>query len=277
MKRGRTPILSPLEFTDTVISMDIAKKSTVIFDAVGMEKERDYANSLADGFKNAIGENLIDYDTMTVSGSCQTSQAMALYYGIFEKEEEQKAVERLLDFIKEYDDHLYTGILGARVIFHVLSKFGYTDLAFKMIAREDHPSYGNRIKRGATTLWETFFVEDENGFYKINSINHHFWGDISAWFIKCLAGINLNPQENDVNSVEIKPCFATDLDYAKAHHVAPTGKIVSGWKRENDKIILNVEIPDKMTANAVLEKGYVFADGCSKKAVKTGEYIVFKV
>ena len=152
MKRGRTPILSPLEFTDTVISMDIAKKFAVIFDAVGMEKERDYANSLADGFKNAIGENRIDYDTMTVSGSCQTSQAMALYYGIFEKEEEQKAVERLLDFIKEYDDHLYTGVLGARVIFHVLSKFGYTDLAFKMIAREDHPSYGNRIKRGATTL-----------------------------------------------------------------------------------------------------------------------------
>ena len=75
-------------------------------------------------------------------------------------------------------------------------------------------------------------------------------------------------KENDENSVEIKPCFATDLDYAKAHHVAPAGKIVSGWKRENDKIILNVEIPDKMTANAVLEKGYVFADGCSKKAVK---------
>ena len=36
--------------------MDIAKKFAVIFDAVGMEKERDYANSLADGFKNAIGD-----------------------------------------------------------------------------------------------------------------------------------------------------------------------------------------------------------------------------
>ncbi|MBR5517454.1 MAG: family 78 glycoside hydrolase catalytic domain [Clostridia bacterium] len=273
---GRTPILSPLEFTDSVISMDIAEKSAVIFNAVGMEKERDYAKSLAEGFKKAVRDNMIDYDTMTVAGNCQTSQAMALFYGIFEKEEEQKALKRLIDFIREYDDHMYTGVLGARVIFHVLSKFGYTDLAFKMIVRDDHPSYGNWIARGATTLWETFFVEDEKGFYKINSINHHFWGDISGWFIKCLAGINLNPYCEDVNYVEIKPCFATELDYAKAHHIAPAGKIVSKWKRENDKIILNVEIPDKMTATAILEKGYTFVDGCSEKLIKTGEYIVVK-
>ena len=35
-------------------------------------------------------------------------------------------------------------------------KNGEVDLAYNMIVRPDYPSYGNWVKRGATTLWEGF-------------------------------------------------------------------------------------------------------------------------
>ena len=260
---------APLEVTDSIISMDIANKMAFLFDAVGLKEEYYFALLFADKLKKAIRDNLIDYDTMTAFGNCQTSQAMCLYYNVFNEEEEETAFRRLLDMIHKEDDHMDVGVLGGRVIFHVLSKFGQSDLAYKMITRPDYPSYGNWIERGATTLWECFFPEDG---YDVYSANHHFWGDISSWFIKRIAGINYNPYGNDLTRLEICPSFVSALTDAEGYHISPKGKILSSWKREENKIILNLEIPSEISTSLVLEKGYSFVDRTTEKNVSTGTY-----
>ena len=103
-------------------------------------------------------------------------------------------------------------------------------------------------------------------------MNHHFWGDISAWFIKNLAGIQLNPNKHDVNTVEIKPSFLAALDYVSAYHIAPSGKISVSWKREEQTIILEIEIPDEISAVAEVEMEFGFEDGSRLRPVKTGTY-----
>lgn len=268
---GGIPPKAPLILTDSIMSMDIANKMSVMFDAVGMVSERAFAKKIASGYREAIRKHLIDFNTMTAEGNCQSSQAMCLYYGVFEKEEEPMALQRLLALIHDEDDHMDVGVLGGRVIFHVLSKYGYSDLAYKMIIGPDFPSYGYLIEKGATTLWESFFPDDRRA-----SLNHHFWGDISAWFIKCLAGIRFNPQGNDITSVDIRPSFVEALDHAEGYYTAPMGKILSSWKKTEDGVILALQIPEAMKATAYLEKGFVFADGSSVKTVSSGEYKIFK-
>ena len=61
---------------------------------------------------------------------------------------------RLLEAIHAADDHITTGVLGARVIFRVLTERGDADLAIKLITRPDAPSYGVMIADGHTTLTE---------------------------------------------------------------------------------------------------------------------------
>lgn len=268
---GGRPPKAPLVVTDSIMSMDIANKMSVMFEAIGMASEQAFAKKIASDYREAIRKHLIDFDTMTAEGNCQSSQAMCLYYGVFEKEEEPMALQRLLALIHDEDDHMDVGVLGGRVIFHVLSKFGYSDLAYQMITRPDYPSYGYWIEKGATTLWESFFPDDRR-----DSMNHHFWGDISAWFIKCLAGIRFNPRGNDIQSVDIRPSFVEALDDAEGYYTAPMGKILSSWKKTEDGVLLNLQIPEAMKATAYLEKGFVFADGSSVKTVSSGEYKIFK-
>ena len=244
------PPKTPLIVTDSVISMDIAKKVAFMLEAVGMKSEAEYAKRQYEAYRKAIRDNLICFDTMTFEGNCQTSQAMGLYYGIFENEEREKAFDVLLKLIHDADDHMDLGVLGGRVIFHVLSDFGYTDLALHMITRPDYPSYGNWLKRGATTLWENFAPDF------VNSPNHHFWGDISAWFIKALAGINYNPEGVDFKKVLIKPHFPKALSNAEGFYDTPYGKITSSWKRNGDKIELTVNKPGSIEAEIVLPEGY---------------------
>ena len=263
---------APLSVTDTITSMDIASKIAVMLSAVNMDKEAKYARGEAEKYRNAVRRELIDFNTLTVLGSCQTSQAMALYYGIFNPDEEEKAFNVLLDLVHKADDHIDLGVLGGRVIFHVLSRFGQSDLALKMITREDFPSYGNWIKRGATTLWEEFFSPDTE-----NSQNHHFWGDISAWFIKAIAGINLNPSKTDVNEVLISPSFPSTLSYASGSHVAPLGEVISEWKRtEVGDITLTVSVPKDMRAAAVLPDGFAFENGKTEMPAASGTYRIIK-
>ncbi|MBO7762189.1 MAG: family 78 glycoside hydrolase catalytic domain [Clostridia bacterium] len=261
---------APLLLTDTVMAKDIADKAAVMLDAVGRFTDAAYARGEAAHYREAIRAHLIDYRTMEALGSCQTSQAMCLFYGVFEREEEERAFARLLAMIHAADDHMDVGVLGGRVLFHVLSRFGHSDLAFRMITRPDYPSYGNWIKRGATTLWEVFLPDS------VSSMNHHFWGDISAWFISCLVGIRLNPNRDNVNTLRIAPAFVEALDHASGYHIAPAGRIAVSWEREGEAVLLTAEIPEEITATAVLPASFCFEDGTHTGRIKSGSYSLLR-
>ena len=264
---------APLAVTDTIVSMDIANKMAVLQEAVGKTAEAEYARGEARLYREAIRAYLVDFTTMLVAGECQTSQAMALYYGVFNEEEKKAAFEKLLALIAECDDRMDLGVLGGRVIFHVLAEYGHADLAWRMAVEQGHPSYGDPVRRGATTLWESFYPAGAH--WGPPSLNHHFWGDISAWFIKAVAGISVAPAGGEL-VCEIKPAFVTALEDASAYHVTPAGKIASAWKREGDEIILTVEIPEGMSGTISLREGYAFADGEGEKPAVSGSYRVIR-
>lgn len=270
-KKG-APHQAPLRFTDSVLTADIAAKAAYLFGEIGMVREQAYAKALQEQMISAIREKLVDFSTMTVAGNCQTSQAMALYYGVFTPAERPAAFAKLLELIHEENDHMRVGVLGGRVLFHVLTDFGYSDLAFTMITRPDYPSYGNWVRRGATTLWEDFHPEGG----RVNSLNHHFWGDISGWFIQALLGIRVNPRGKSVDEVDLRPSFIPQLTHAQGHHRLPAGDLSVCWERQEDTILLKVSAPEKAYGSILLEKGWQFENGRSFAALSTGEYRILK-
>ncbi|MBR5554341.1 MAG: hypothetical protein IKV98_10930, partial [Clostridia bacterium] len=201
---------APLEVTDTAVSILICQRAAFLFGVIGKTAESEYAQSLANEYKKAFRENLINFDNFVVCGDCQTSQALAIYYDIFTESEKPKAFEYLLKLVEDFDGHFDCGVLGGRIIFELLTAYGYADLAYKMITRKDFPSYGWWLEQGATTLWEAFYED------RVKSCNHHFWGHISGWFFKCLAGLNYNPCADDTKYLEIRPNFVKDLQFASA-------------------------------------------------------------
>lgn len=271
--RGADEYKAPLALTDTITAKDIADKSAALFYALDMPLQQKFAEELSAKLRAAVRKRLIDRSTMTAAGNCQTSQAMALFYGIFEPGEQSAAFDRLLALIDEQDGHMDTGILGGRVLFHVLTAFGRSDLAYHMITRTDFPSYGNWVARGATSLWEDFQPEDG----PLTSHNHHFWGDISSWFIQSIAGIRMNPYAEDVNEAEIRPSFIPQLNNARGAHTAPAGEIVSAWERDGDTITLHLTFHEAMSGRIRLENGWMFKDGTCEKPAVTGDYTIVPV
>lgn len=231
---------TPLVVTDSIVAADIASKASAIFEALDMQEQKQYVQGLHRRLRNAIRQHLIDHEKCTVLGDTQTGQAIAIAYGMFEDTEVQKAVSRLVELIEEKQGFMDTGVIGARVIFRVLAENGYADLAYHMITRPEYPSYGNWIMRGATTLWEGFWKDDT---CRILSMNHHFWGDVSAWFYTYLAGMKINPTGKNAQQIQISPCFLEALNRVKASHIMPDGKVTVEWCRTDKKIHLEVTAP----------------------------------
>ena len=154
------------------------------------------------------------------------------------------------------------------MLFDVLSEFGYTELAFRMITRPDWPSFGNLIARGATSLWESFQKEG----VLPGSYNHHFFGDVSGWFIRSLVGIVLNPHRDDVSCLHLRPGIIRSLPYAQAFHTAPAGTIRVRWEWENSCVRLTATIPEGMHGKIILPTAYQFEDGTTEKDIQGGDY-----
>ena len=238
---------TPIEVTNTIMIMDMARKATKMLKAI---EDGNYVvtDKIFKEFRNTIRNVLLDKDTLQVKGNTQTGQAMALYYGVFEKDEKEKAFENLLKYIKEKGNNFDCGCLGMHVLFHVLSDFGQSELAFNMITKDEFPSYKYLIDTGETTFIEMLRNDGE----RRGSHNHHFFGDIARWFITSISGLNIV----DSNTVLIKPNFIKCLNNASAYYELPDGEIRVLWERNDSHITLNVHCDSKIKYNIELPSEY---------------------
>ncbi len=250
-------------FTNGIMIMDMCRKAEIMFKAVGLELHADFAKRLGAEMKDAVRREYLDESTMTILGNSQSGQALAIYYDLLTPAEKNIAFKVLLDLIEKNDGKFSVGYLGARCIFHVLSEYGYTDLAYKMITGDTYPSYGINVKLGLTTLPEVFAqverFEREDGIGGGGaSLNHHFFGDIKHWFIRRVCGINVNPHGDNPNEILVYPHFVEGLSHAEATYDAPAGKVTVSWKRDGDKIILSAYGDAGIKIGVKLENGYCF-------------------
>ena len=276
--KGAGSPVAPVRLTSSIMSLYIAEKSAALFDALGYEAHRQFAQTLYDGLRAAIRAEFIDFASMTVRPRCQTAQAMCLYYGVFDPAERPQAGRVLEAIIHESGDHLDCGMLGLRVIFHVLSDCGLGALAFRMITRTDYPSYGMFVQRGETSLPEDFLPPEDAD--TPNSLNHHFFGDIASWMIQRVAGLRVNPARRAPEEFEICPDFLETLTFAQAYYEAPCGRVFVRWERTAETVTLKIEAPDAATGRISLPAGWVFSadperstDGADRIPLAAGTYV----
>ena len=251
-----TVVKAPVELTSSIMTMDILKKCSYIFNVLGRSLQKDYCDKVYNEVRAAVRKYFVDWGTMTVSGNCQTSQSMAIFYDVFDESEKPQAAKVLVDIIKQSDDHIDFGFLGILTVFRVLCQYGECDLAYKMIARQDYPSFGDWVKRGFTSMPERFFKAGEFP----DSLNHHAFADISAIFIEYFAGIKVNPYGDDCKEVNIEPCFVKALNNASAFYDSVCGKVGVKWERAFNGIKLSVEIPEGIYGEIRLPVGYRFSN-----------------
>jgi len=201
--------------------------------------------------------------------SSQTSNLLPLFLDMVPEDKKEAVLKRLIgNIVMLRDCHVGTGIVGTRYLLDTLTKYGQTELAYKIVSQTTYPSWGYMIQEGATTLWERWEYLVGEG---MNSHNHIMFGSIDAWFYKVLAGINIDPSAPGFEKIIIKPHVVGDLKYVNASVNTIRGLVSSSWRKEEGSLTLEVTIP-------VNSKGKVSIPdlGLENPVVKEGNKIVWK-
>ncbi len=206
--------------------------------------------NLLDEIKKAFLKEYLTPNGRLVSGS-QTAYVLALEFDMLPEKQRQQAVERLVQNIKNYGNHLTTGFLGTPYLCHVLSRFGYTDVAYTLLLQDTYPSWLYQVKLGATTMWERWDGQKPDGTFQttnMNSFNHYAYGAIGDWMYRNLVGLDTDESGPGYKKITFSPEVGGNLNYAMATLQTLYGLVSTRWNLEGNTFSLDVTIPANTTA-----------------------------
>jgi alpha-L-rhamnosidase len=208
-----------------------------------------------------------------ISGT-QTAYVLALNFDILPEGLRKNAVARLVENVASYENHLTTGFLGTPYLCHVLTRFGYNDLAYKLLLQETYPSWLYPVKSGATTIWERWDGQKPDSTFQdagMNSFNHYAYGAIGDWMYRVMTGIDTYEDGVGYKHSKIKPYIGGGFTYASASLDTYYGKLSSSWKVDGNKLSFDVEIPANTTATVFIpasDASSVFEGGKALTTIK---------
>lgn len=203
-----------------------------------------------------------------VSTNSQGCNVFALYMGLVPEGREAEVAKHLAEDVIARDYHLTTGNLCTKYLPEMLTKYGYVDVAYKLLTQTTYPSWGYMIEKGATTIWERWEYETSWG---MNSHNHPMYASVSAWFYKYLAGIS-TVEGSAFENIVIRPYLPAELDKAGAKLNTVRGELFSGWEKKDGLTQFKLTVPGgskaevyiPLTGGTVAEGGKVVYDGAFK-------------
>jgi alpha-L-rhamnosidase len=245
-------------------------------------------SALLQKIKEAFLKEYVTANGRLVSGT-QTAYVLALNFDMLPESQRAETAQRLADNVKSYGNHLTTGFLGTPYLCHVLTRFGYDSIAYKLLLQKTYPSWLYPVKMGATTIWERWDgIKPDSSFETptMNSFNHYSYGAIGDWMYRVVAGIDTYADAPGYKHIKIQPHLSDSLTYANADLKTYYGTVSSHWKRDKGNLYLDIEIPVNTKATVyipavaterVTESNTSLASAGIKVSEKENHYVVVEV
>ena len=197
----------------------------------------------------------------------QTEHVLAIRFGL--AEDPQKTADDLAAMVRAAGTQLTTGFVGTPYLLHVLTDYGYAELAWSLLLRRDYPGWLYSVGKGATTVWEHWDgIREDGSFWStdMNSFNHYAYGAVADWVFEKAAGIGHPEEAPGYKRVIIRPHPDRRVGQLEAKLKTRNGDVRSFWKYEDGgvKYEFHLDMP-----------GTVILPG-RRQDVEPGDYTFFE-
>ncbi len=205
------------------------------------KEDADFYDLQAKKIKEAFNNKYFDKHYVVYSNNTATANVLVLALNLVPDEYEDKIFFNLIEKTEvQHEGHIPTGLIGVQFLMRTLTKYGRPDMAYRFATQTDYPSWGYMVESGATTIWELWNGNTADP--AMNSRNHvMLLGDFNIWLYEDLAGIK--PASPGFKKIVMKPTMIRDMDYVKASHQCPYGKINSHWEVNNNDFSWDITVP----------------------------------
>ncbi|SDS09667.1 alpha-L-rhamnosidase [Actinopolymorpha singaporensis] len=194
------------------------------------------------------------------AGYRQTSNAVPLAFDLVPTAHVDAVVANLAADIEARGRHLNTGNVGTATLPYALSDHGRSDLALAVLDRQDHPSYGYLRGLGATTFWESWEAD-------ARAHNDATLSGPVAWLVERVAGVEV--LEPGWARFRVAPTAFGRLPWARVTLDTVRGRVLVGWRRDGDLVVLYVGVPVNAVAEVTLPNGRRHELGSGRHRIST--------
>ncbi len=220
---------------------------------LGRQQDAARFSALAENVKRAYRFTCTKDGVITSDRQCEYVRPIA--FGLLEEDEARNAADTLNELVIRNGYHLNTGFLSTPDLCRVLAQYGHTDTAYRLLLQDTCPSWLYEVKKGATTIWETWDGVREDGTVH-DSLNHYSYGAVCGWLFDGVCGIRY-----EAGKLSICPHPHPSLGHASAEWRAPAGVSRSAWEYRENRLIFDFSVPVPATIRLPNGKSYTVKEG----------------
>lgn len=281
-------VVSSNSFINTIAYYVAVEKYKLMSQLLDIPNEVAWATCLLLNIKKSINKNFFNEKEICYSNGVQGENAIALYYGIVPEEYRELLFNKVAD---EYDKsgHIDTGMVITPLLINLLTKYGRKDVAYKLMACKDYPSFGFMLD-GETTLcehwskyWPTY--SPDNGKTIVPgggdvSHCHPVLGGVVYWLNESVGGLDLSNLHK--KQIIYSPKFINYVDRAKTYKQTQFGLASVEYNKEKE-FIMSIIIPENVTGIIDIDIGNYIAKNDHEQfdfngniALSSGCWIIIK-
>jgi alpha-L-rhamnosidase len=203
---------------------------------------------LADRVKVGFNTRFFNSKTNKYESETQASYVFPLAFGLVPEENRDAVIKNLVDEIQiKKHGHTSVGLVGMQWFMQTLTDAGRPDVAYTVATQTTRPSWGYMVSKGATTSWERWDTDIQDGGMNGES-QKILSGNLEAWCYQTLGGINYDPERPGFKHIILRPRPVGDLTFVTASHRSLYGPIQSDWKIEKGTFVWSLGVPANTTA-----------------------------
>jgi alpha-L-rhamnosidase len=215
---------------------------------LGKDEDARRFGDLADKIKAGFNARFFNPKTNKYESETQGSYVFPLAFGLVPDDHRAAVIANLVDEIRvKHGGHTSVGLVGMQWFMQVLTAAGHPEVAYTVASQTTRPSWGYMVSKGATTSWERWDTDVQDGGMNGES-QKILSGNLEAWLYQTLGGINYDPERPGFKHVVLRPRPVGDLTSVRASHRSLYGRIVSDWKIDGDALLWTVAVPPNTTA-----------------------------
>ena len=185
---------------------------------LGNEDQENYAKRRSEEIRKAFLQTFLKTH---IPG--QTFYAALVYFDMVE--DKQWAADRLAESVKQAEGHICAGIFGAHMVPIVLRDYGYFDLAWDMVCKEEYPGWIYLMNQCHGTMGEQWRGNQ--------SLDHHMFTSVDGFIQASLSGLCAEQCDPGFQTVRLKPYFPKGVGKFSFWHRTVLGILQITWDKNN--------------------------------------------
>ena len=203
---------------------------------IGRPDDAAHLRQLAANVKDAFNREFYREGGIYGTGTL-TSLACPVCFGLTpDTAVREAATKQLVAAVRSSGHRAFFGIQGAFATCRALGEAGYADDLYRIFTQPEYPGWTDQLNRGATSFWEQWDGRQSH--------MHVMYGDVLACMYRFFAGIAPDETRPGFKHTVFRPFCPEELNFARAYHISPWGKIGSAWERVGNAIEFRITVPE---------------------------------